>query len=414
MRIAYFVSAFPSLSETFVLNQITGLIDRGHEVHVYARQRGEAIHHPDIKRYGLLEKTFYWPNMPDGYLSRALKAAGLCLVNAPRGLGTVRRALTKRWLGRVVTSFEALYGAIPLLRSGPYDVAHGQFGPNGIHVAAMREIGAISSRVVATFHAYGLTTYLEKWGPGVYTHLFNTADLIIATSEQFRQRIIDIGGPAERIIVHRLGVDCDRFTPHAERASDGGPTRIFSIGRLVEKKGFEYSIRAVGEMKRRGLACDYEIAGDGPLRGRLQALVEELGLGDCVRLLGPKTQAEIPDLFRKADIFAAPSVVAANGDEECIPTTVMEGMASGLPILSTYHASIPELVEDGVTGYLLPERDVDGLADRLADLITNRDRHREMGHAAREVALRRSNIEILNDRLAEKLQQLVAGATPAR
>jgi len=141
------------------------------------------------------------------------------------------------------------------------------------------------------------------------------------------------------------------------------------------------------------------VVGEGALRGELERLIGELGVGAHVRLLGWRSHDEVIRLCGSAHLMVAPSVTAANGDQEGIPNAVKEAMALGLPVVATRHSGIPELVEDGVSGLLVPERDVDALADRLAYLIDHGDAWATMARAGRAVVEADFDIEKLNDSL---------------
>jgi glycosyltransferase involved in cell wall biosynthesis len=182
--------------------------------------------------------------------------------------------------------------------------------------------------------------------------------------------------------------------------------------RLAEKKGVEYGIRAVSEALKKSQHVEYKIAGDGPLKGKLQSLIAELKVGDKIELVGWKSQGEIADLLEKSDILLAPSVTTENGDEEGIPGVIMEAFAHGLPVVSTCHASIPEVVKDGESGVLVPERDVDGLAEKLKFLIAQPGLRAAMGRKGRDFVDEHYNIEKLNDRLVEIYQGLSLGESP--
>jgi colanic acid/amylovoran biosynthesis glycosyltransferase len=154
---------------------------------------------------------------------------------------------------------------------------------------------------------------------------------------------------------------------------------------------------------------EYQIAGDGPLRNDLENLIDDLNVNDHVRLLGWKRQEEIVELMKGASILLAPSVTGKDGDQEGIPVTLMESLAQGLPVLSTQHSGIPELVQDGKSGFLVPERDVDALAERLEYLVKHPELWPAMGRAGRDYVERHYDISKLNDQLAQLYQQLLDG-----
>ena len=141
--------------------------------------------------------------------------------------------------------------------------------------------------------------------------------------------------------------------------------------------------------------------GDGSLKEGLQQLILQLGVDNIVTLVGWKNQQEVIEIIKNSDIMLAPSVTSRNGDREGIPVVLMETMAMGLPIISTVHSGIPELIENGVSGFLVPERDVDALAEKLNYLVENPDIWRNMGAAGRGFVEEYYNIDKLNDKLVE-------------
>ena len=250
-----------------------------------------------------------------------------------------------------------------------------------------------------------MSRYLITAGPRAYERLFHEGELFLPVSDFWRSRLIELGCPPDKIAVHHMGIALSKFPVPRRHVARGGDTvRLLTVARLVEKKGVEYAIRAVaalrGDIDRR---IEYQILGDGPLRAELEQLVRELGVSDSVKLVGESDQAGVGAEMGRADIFVAPSVVAEDGDMEGVPVSIMEAMARGLPVVSTLHSGIPELVRDKVSGYLVPERDTPSLAHALARLVEDpRLRHR-MGMAGRGIVERGYDLDALNDRLVELL-----------
>jgi colanic acid/amylovoran biosynthesis glycosyltransferase len=151
--------------------------------------------------------------------------------------------------------------------------------------------------------------------------------------------------------------------------------------------------------------------GDGILRNALTTQIEKLKLGGSIRLLGWKSQEEIVELLKQADILLAPSITGNDGDEEGIPTTIMEAFALGLPVISTQHSGIPELVQDGQSGFLVPERDADALAQKLECLIKEPEKRHAMGRNGRTFVEQHHDIDQLNDQLVKIYQQLLNNAS---
>jgi colanic acid/amylovoran biosynthesis glycosyltransferase len=151
----------------------------------------------------------------------------------------------------------------------------------------------------------------------------------------------------------------------------------------------------------------YTIIGDGERRELIETTIAEHGLEDIVELRGWQPQSVVADEMADAHLFILPSVTAENGDKEGTPTVLLEAQSMGLPVVSTYHAGIPEIVEDGETGLLVPERDSEALADALETLISNPERWPEMGKRGREHIERNHSIEAVTDDLLKLYRSLL-------
>jgi colanic acid/amylovoran biosynthesis glycosyltransferase len=407
MRIAFVVQEFPALSETFILNQISGLIDLGHEVDIYAVEprRQDSKVHPDVEKYGLRSRTYYAVKIPDNRWQQRLKLISLVAANfhkAPMAIGRLLN-LSKSGVSRLTLLCEF----IPWLhRSRSYDIIHCHFGMNGVKAALFKEIGAIQGRLITVFHGFDMTLYLQQVGDRVYDRLLATADLLMPISKLWQQKLIELGGDEKKIVVHHMGIDCRRFIFQVRKPSDR-TVRILTIARLVEKKGVEYGIRAIAKLGQKFPNLEYQIVGDGPLKQNLQELIQELQIGNNVKLLGWKQQQEIAEILAQTHIFMAPSVTSQDGDGEGIPVVLMEAMACGMPIVSTMHSGIPELVEHGVSGFLVAERDVDALAEKLSYLIQNPETWEKIGAAGRAYVEKYYNISRLNEQLVDTYRQLL-------
>ena len=281
-----------------------------------------------------------------------------------------------------------------------YDLIHCHFGYNGLIAVMLRDIGAIQGKVITTFHGTDVTNYVKKEGEQAYDLLFQLGNIFLPISELWKRRLIELGCKGD-IIVHRMGIDCNKFSFTARKLRAKGVVEIVTIARLAEKKGVEYAIRAVAKLAKSKTNLNYTIVGDGPLKESLQQLIEELGVDSIIRLVGWKQQQEVIEIINNSDIMLAPSVTSQDGDREGIPVAFMETMAMGLPIISTQHSGIPELIENGVSGFLVPERDVDALAQKLNYLVEHPELWNKMGAAGRAFVEEYYNVDKLNDKLVE-------------
>jgi colanic acid/amylovoran biosynthesis glycosyltransferase len=399
VKIAFMLGQFPLLSETFILDQITGLIDRGHDVSILAeRPSQEATIHPTVASYRLREITRY-EALPASRIERVLRFPATWRPDLPGW-----RALNiMRW-GVEAASLRLAWAASTLGGGPAYDIVQCHFGALGRKAVLLRAIGALSGRIVTAFHGEDITCYPHRFRTNVYAPLFALGDLFLPISDRWNPELRALGCPPARTRVHRMGVDIGRYPWPREPIARDRPLRILSVARLVEKKGIADAVHAVARL---AADCEYLVIGDGPMRHELEIAARDLGIAGRVCFLGPLPQDAVIAQLCSADIFLAPSVTAKDGDIEGIPVVLMEAMACRLPVVSTRHSAIPELVADGISGFLVGEHDVDGLADRLARLTENPDLRRRMGVAGREAVAREFAVSTLNRRLEEMYRELL-------
>ncbi len=394
------VGEFPSLSETFILDQITGLLMRGHSVSILAGRRSpDAAQHPDVARFGLQELTRY-ENLPRHVVERAVRFPLIWRPTRP-----FVRALNVFRFGGWAASLRLAWAAHLTDGAADFDVIQCHFGASGVKAGMLREIGALRGRIVTAFHGEDITNYPNRFRRNPYKSLFAQGDLFLPISTRWNDALVALGCPPERIRTHRMGIDANLFPGRVDHSSQKGRAlRILTVGRLVEKKGIADAILAAARLK---VDFEYDIVGNGPLRAELETLARAHAVADKVRFHGAQTRDQIVSSLQDADVFLAPSVTARDGDIEGIPVSIMEAMASGLPVLSTRHSAIPDLVEDNVSGFLVEEHDVPALADRLTTLAVDPALRARMGSAGRRTVSREFEIGALNARLESHYRTLV-------
>ena len=274
------------------------------------------------------------------------------------------------------------------------------FGQNGIVAARIKEAFFPAARLAVIFHGWDVSAYVAANGWEAYRRAAPAIDIAIAVNRPWAERL-RANTPIREVVVHHLGVDLDKVRRLPPRTDAGQGFGIVFVGRMVEKKGLAYLIAAVAMLRERGHAARLDVVGDGPEEAALKAAAVRAGVADAIVFHGRQPNEAVLRLMAGADCLALPSVTAADGDQEGIPVTLMEAMATGLPVVSTVHSGIPELVSDGETGLLVPERDVPALAAALERLMN------EPGlgprHAARAQAFVAAefNAETQNRRLFE-------------
>ncbi|AKG24002.1 glycosyltransferase [Calothrix sp. 336/3] len=406
MKIAFIVGHFPVLSETFIINQITGLIERGHEVHIYGYQPQEVTKfHPDVEKYHLIARTHYLIPIPQNYIWRLFGALKLIVSMRKIPNRMIWRSLNFWKYGRLALSLRLLYLVMSFLDIPKYDIIHCQFGTHGLTGMTLRELGVIQGKLVTSFRGYDISSYLQKNSTRVYNKLFKSGDLFLANCEFFRNRAIKIGCPPTKITVHYSGINCQNFHFHHHPVTE--KIIITSIGRLVEKKGFKYALLAIAEVANIYQNIEYNIIGDGYLKAELEKLARDLKITDKVKFWGWRTQTEIIQILDNSHILLAPSITAEDGNQDAPVNTLKEAMAMGLPVIATQHGGIPELVEDNTSGFLVREKDTSAIADRLMYLIQHPEKCQEMGKNGRKHVEKYFEIEKLNDELVRIYQQLI-------
>jgi colanic acid/amylovoran biosynthesis glycosyltransferase len=407
MKIAFIVFRFPVLSETFILNQITGLIDMGHEIKIFAQSKSnEKITDSSFEKYELIRRTHYF-NMPKNRIKRIFKAIYLIIINFHKNSVMILESLNIFKYGKDALSLKLLYVLIPFLNE-EFDIIHCHFGPNGFIGIYLREIG-IKGKIITTFHGFDMSSFISSMGNDVYNDLFLKVDLCLPISDYWKKKLIELGCDEGKIMIHHMGIDLEKFEYYKREIQFGESIKVLTVGRLVEKKGHKYAIEAIAEEIKKHKNVEYLIVGDGPLRYNLEGFTLELGIENHIKFLGAIEQDSVLKLYQEAHIFILPSITANDGDQEGIPVVLMEAQAVGLPIVSTYHSGIPEVVLNSKSGFLVPERDVDELAKSLEYLINHPEIRQKMGKIGREIVAERYDIRKLNLRLVKIYETLLTG-----
>ena len=416
MKIAAIVNEFPSLSQTFILSQIKGLVDLGHEVDIFASKRGNVqTLHEDVINYGLMERTCYYKdfykNMPKNKLVRYFKSMFYLFKWFHKKPKPILRSLNYFKYGREALSLYLFTSIVSFLDKGPYEVIHCHFGPYGNLGVLLKELGVTNGKIITSFHGYDISSYLKAKGKTIYKNLFQKGDLFLPISERWKKSLIEIGCPEERLVVHKMGIDVDKFDFSQRRINKYDKINIISVARLVEKKGIYYGIQSVSRLCAIYPQITYWIVGDGPLKKDLLGLIGDLNVERNIKILGWQPQNKVVELLKRADILLAPSVTSISGDQEGIPVILMEAMAVGLPVVSTFHSGIPELVENWKSGLLVRERDAKALAEKLQYLIENDDMVKNIAREGRRTIVEKYNISVLNSILCNIYKQVSINET---
>jgi colanic acid/amylovoran biosynthesis glycosyltransferase len=296
------------------------------------------------------------------------------------------------------------------LRARAPRLVYAHFAPDGF--AAMQLAEQLGVPLVTALHGYDVTmsddvmsrTRLGRAYLQGRSTLQKTGALFLSCSDYVRARGLELGYPADRTIVHSIGVDVERFKPPGILRPR--EKSVLFVGRLVEKKGCGSLVEAMVSVQRRCPAAELVVIGDGPLRADYEARAAALGV-HC-RFLGVQPTAVVRDRMSRSSVFCVPSVVAASGDAEGFGMVFIEAQAMGLPVVSTLSGGIPEAVKNGETGLLVAERDPTALAEAILRLMQDHELWQRYSLAGRKNVLSHFNLAQQTGRLENIFEQLLA------
>ncbi len=387
--IAYLFERFPSFTQTFCAREVIGMRRLGVEAAVYSIRapRGEPRQDFPGELPGL---TTYLPAEFGDVLSgsgsfRREARAGIAQLEAAWGSQAEKRRI-----------YEAAWLAPELDRRGLGHV-HCHFAGVATRAAywLRRRHGV---RYSFTAHANDIfcDEPVERLG-----QLVREAEFVVSVSDYSVEYLRKLF-PDAASRIHRVynGIDPGRFA--TDRTSSGTPL-VMSVGRCIEKKGFADLIDACGQLGDIDFVC--KIVGEGPLEGELKERVRQAGLSGRVEITGPMPESEVAALLARAAVFVLPCVDLPDGARDNLPTVIMEAMASSLPVVSTAVAGVPEMVDDGRTGFVVAQREPGAIADRMRRLLADPGLARRMGAAGRALCEERFASERTTAALAELLDR---------
>jgi len=389
--IGYLVKVFPRLSETFILNEVLELRRLGVPLKLYSLQPAPAgpAH---VEAASLLPDLVCLPRFNRTGARPMLSAhVSLFRKNPRRYLATLFIAASR--LRRSAWRRFAQAGVLAARLAGD-DVVHVHAGfahaPATVAWFVRRLTG-----VPFSFTAHAKDLYLSE--PKSIRRKCEAARFIITCTKTNAEHLRSIAGESVEWKLHVVyhGADLRRFAETGESGAEAAPpddgaegrtsknaSRLLAVGRLVPKKGFEYLLEAVAALAARRMEVRLDLVGGGALREALESRARALGIDSRVTFHGALPQDEIVPLYRAADVVVLPSIPLENGDRDGIPNVLVEAMAMGLAVVSTTAGGIPELIDDGTTGFLVPPRDASALADAIGKLVRDARLRRRLGGAA--------------------------------
>lgn len=246
---------------------------------------------------------------------------------------------------------------------------HGHFGLDSYRLIGLRD--TFDLPLIVNFYGYDVLRLPKEFGwKQRYKKLAKKGDLFFVGSMDMKENVTDLGFPEDKVKILKLGLNIKNIR-FQQRVKAG--RNLMMVGRMVEKKGFKYAIQAIKNLNEQGEKFLLDLYGDGELRKDLESLVNELCLNDQITFHGQVNNEVIFEELYKHDLLLVPSVQARDGDREGIPQTTVEGMATGIPVIASDHAGLPELVIDHNTGLQVPQKDPEALSQAILTCFSNPD-----------------------------------------
>lgn len=356
MRILFIVDKFPWYTKVIILNQITGLLDRGHDVYIYAHKGASSeVFDSEVYKYDLLNRTYYG-----------------CL---PDNLDT-------------------------------YDIIVCQYADLGKEFSKLKMVLGLKAKLVTFLRGADISKYVAV-APHEFDELFEECDLFLPICDYFKYRLILLGCDPGKIVVSYSPINCSRFNYKKRVLRLNEPVHIVSVARLAEEKGLIYCIQAFDKLCKKYPNIKYTIVGEGNDRDMLTREINDRGLGKKIKLVGWATQEQVAHILDTAHIFLLPSVVPDKGSSEAIPNAIKEALLMGLPVIATHHGGTGELIRHGENGFLVPERDFYAIESRLSYLIEHPEVWPSIGKRGREHVIQMFDMEVICDQLEKIFYNLI-------
>jgi glycosyltransferase involved in cell wall biosynthesis len=405
--IAYLMSRFPKVSETFILYEILELERLGMQVEIFplvhelenvAHPEAQALvdraHYSRLAAPAVLAAQFYWLfKRPAAYLRTWWQSI--------RGnLGSRKFLIRAVAIVPQAALFARQMEALSVKHIHAHYATHPALAAYVIH-----QLTGLPYSITA--HAHDI--YVER---PMLEEKIRAASFVVAISEYNKRLLGELYGnaAAEKTIVIHCGIDPAVFQPRPVKERSG-PFTIVCVASLQDYKGHPYLVDACAQLKAQGLDFRCLCIGEGEDRPQIEAQIARHGLHDYVQLLGQQPRNRVSELLAQADVMVLPSVVTASGKKEGIPVALMEALAMELPVVATAISGVPELIEDGKTGLLAPERDSQALAMALQRLCHEPELGKQFAAAGRDKVLREFNLHINTAALSNLLVHDWSGTT---
>jgi len=374
---------FPRLSETFILAQIITAIKCGYKVNILVEdllEINETTHGKLIEKYNLIDKVIIEDyGIPNKKFYRILKAFLLIIINISN-LKYLKAFIEQHRKFELRHIF--IFHFFGKLKN--FDIVHVQYGTNGKPLDILKKIGFFPPKLIVSFHGHDvyfpINGIIEN--NGFYDDLFKYADKLIANTAYLKNLLIELGSPAGKIETIPVAVNTNFFKPGKLEINTSETIKIITVGRLEIFKGQHLGIECISKLVKNGYNVYYTIVGTGSQEEVLKNLIKEYSLNNYISTTGRKSQEDIKELLQNHDIFLMTSITDPDYGVESQGLVTAEAQACGLPVIGFDSGGVKYTINDGETGFIVPEFDVDAMTKRIEELIDNVKFRQKMGKEA--------------------------------
>jgi glycosyltransferase involved in cell wall biosynthesis len=379
-EVAYVLKVFPRFSQTFVLSEILAHEQAGLPLNIFSmRLSDDTRFHESLAR---VQSPVRHIQKPTGKAYDFLAELQATHALMPSVMDVIARS---PWV--IASDVQQAMAVARIVREQRIRHLHAHFGTIATTVS---RLAAAMAGISYSFTAHAKDIFHESVEEEDFRSKLEDAAAVVTISDyNLGHLAAEYPSVKDRLVRIDNGLDLEQF--NYRDPADRQPL-VLGVGRFVEKKGFEYLVEACVDLSARQPGVRCEIIGAGELEGALKSQIESLGVSGSVRLLGPQPQDEVRRKLREASVLAAPCVLASDGDRDGLPTILLEAMAVGTPVVSTDVTGIPEILEDGVTGLAVPQRDASALAAACRRLLQDPGLRKELSVRARALVEERFDI----------------------
>jgi colanic acid/amylovoran biosynthesis glycosyltransferase len=408
MKVAFVVGVFPAISETFIINQISYLIDKGYEVTILAKRKGECkVMHGIVSEYRLIEKTSYYV-YPDKNLLKRLFQLLQLFSTAPKinWKGILKQILSTSDLRQNINLWSFFKYQFTLFYS--FDLYHVHWANNALDIVDAKAKSLINTPIVVTFHGYDIVPVKVEEYKKLYDKFQNNVNLITVNTHYTLNLVQNVFKKKIDIAILPVSLDTNFFLPASNKINNE-TIKIIYIGRLIDWKGPDLAIKIVGKLLHQTQIKNIKLSiiGDGEMKIMLQEMIKSEKLDAFVEMHGAQKQEEVIKELQQSDIFLLPGITNPyDMRAETQGLVIQEAQSMQIPVVVSDAGGMKYGLIDGETGFVVKEGDIDGFVNKLEALIISKEMRTLFGERGREFVVKNYDKEVLGQRLLNLYNEL--------